>query len=406
MIIYVNGGMKMTNKTIWYLPLEDVKSRYTNQLCNSWIPDSILTFKKDDTDFKVIKGETEQKDIKVGQVLDATGRGIFSLSQVINFLKEIDKGNVKNNDVIYIQDFWTPGLEAIQYALDLYKLNDVKFYSMLHAQTVDEYDFTYPMRHWMRPIELGYDKLHSKGGIFVGSIIHKEQLREAGFTSPIHVVSLPIGLDEVTERMKPYEKNTENAIVFSSRMDIEKYPDFMMDVAEAFLQKYIDWKFYVTTSSKQLRGNSPEILERAKNLALKNNRFIIKENLTKDEYYEILCKCKIQLNTSLQDYVSWTLLEATTAGCDICYPNFRSFPEILPQDRMYKPWVIKSALKVIDDCINNPQTHYKIAEISNIGRLLEGYILNNGVDKEYNIWKDSEEVLELFKGAKNETLDR
>ncbi len=390
----------MIKNTIWYLPLEDVKSRYTNQLCNSWMPEAILQFKDKNTDFKVIKGETKQTDIKVGHVLDATGRGIFSLSQVINFLQEIDKGNVKNNDVIFIQDFWTPGLEAIQYALDLYKLDNIKFYSMLHAQTVDEYDFTYPMRNWMRPVELGYDKLHKNGGIFVGSTIHKIQLREAGFKSPIHVVSLPIGLSEVHNRMKKYIQNTENAVVFSSRMDTEKNPMFMMDVAEAFLKKHKDWKFYITTSAKQLRGNNLKILERAKKLSKTNKRFIIKENLTKDEYYEILCKCKIQLNTSLQDYVSWTLLEATTAGCDICYPNFRSFPEILPKSRMYETWSVTNALKVLDDCINSPHTHYVIAEMSNVGRLLEGYILNNGVTKEYNIWKNMGEILKLV--TKNE----
>jgi hypothetical protein len=39
--------------------------------------------------------------------------------------------------------------------------------------------------------ELGLDKRMT--GIFVGSTtVHKQQLREAGFNAPIHVVSLPI----------------------------------------------------------------------------------------------------------------------------------------------------------------------------------------------------------------------
>jgi len=228
--------------------------------------------------------------------------------------------------------------------------------------------------------------------MFVGSTIHKEQLRDAGFTSPIHVVSLPFGIDEVSYRMDKYKKNTENAIVFSSRMDTEKNPMFMMDLAEEFLDKYPDWKFYVTTSGKKLRSNNSEILERVNKLAATNNRFIIKENLSKDEYYEILCKSKIQLNTSLQDYVSWTLLEATTAGCDICYPNYRSFPEIVPADRMYKPWEVQSALEVIANCIKNPRTHKEIAKLSDLGRQLEGYILNNGIDREVNIWQNPKDV--------------
>lgn len=388
----------MANKTIWYLPLEDVKSRYTNQLCNFWIPDALQYFKKNDTQIKTIIGKTVISDIKVGHVLDATGRGIFSLTQMANFLEEINKGNVKEGDSVYIQDYWTPGLEAVQYAFDLYKLKDIKVYSMLHAQSVDEYDFTYSMRDWMRPVELAYDKIHMNGGIFVGSTIHKTQLRNAGFKAPIHVVSLPFGYAEVYNRMSQFPRNVENAVVFCSRMDTEKNPMFMMDLAEKFLEEHKDWKFYITTSGKTIRGNVQEVIDRAYNLAKKNNRFIILENLSKDQYYETLCKSKIQLNTSLQDYVSWTLLEAAVADCDICYPNFRSFPEILPKDRMYNTWSLDSAMKVLNNCIKNPRTHQNIAQLSNMGRLMEGYIINNGINKEVNIWINPKEFHKVLRG--------
>jgi glycosyltransferase involved in cell wall biosynthesis len=374
-------------QTIWYFPLESVKSRYTTQLCGSWIPDAIKKNKPKDYSFKVIEGHTKQTDIKVGQVLDATGRGIYSLTQVAHFLDEVDKGNVKDNDILYIQDYWTPGIEAIQYALDLYKIK-LKVYSMLHAQTVDKYDFTYPMREWMRPIEISYDRIHKYGGIFVGSTIHKKQLQQAGFKSPIHVVSLPISYEEVWNRVKDNSFNTLNAVVFSSRLDNEKNPFFMLKVAKAFLDKYEDWKFFVTTSSKQIRSNNPNVIKAVRKLAEENDRFIVLENLSKDDYYRVLSRCKIQLNTSLQDYVSWTLLEATICNCDICYPDYRSFPEIIPKDRRYKVWSVESALSVLDDCIKNPRTHKSIALKSDKGRLLEGKIICLGSKREVNIWSD------------------
>jgi len=385
--------------TIWYFPLEIVKARYTEQLCKSWIPNSIERSKKSDQQLKVIEGENVSHDIKVGAVLDATGRGHYSLSQCNNFLKEIEKGNVKTGDIIYVQDFWTPGLGAIQYALDLYDIKDIKMYSMLHAQSVDEYDFTYPMREWMRPMELGYDKMHKNGGIFVGSTIHKEQLRKAGFTSKIHVVSLPLGMEEIMKRIKNFPINTENAIVYSSRFDWEKNPEFMLQLAEEFLTKHHDWKFYVTTSGKKIRSNTPGVVDKMYALAKKTNRFIIKENISKDEYYFILCKAKIQLNTSLQDYVSWTLLEASCCGCDIVYPNFRSFPECVPDNRRYKPFMIDSAMDVIEDCIDNPRMHLDIPETSDLGRLVEGYIICNDTKKEVNVWnnKDKKEWKEVLK---------
>lgn len=381
-------------KTIWYLPLEIVKSRYTEQLCKYWIPQGIKKYINKNDRYKVIKGESINTEIKVGCVLDATGRGIFSLTQVSNFLKEIRKGNVKDNDILYIQDFWTPGLEAIQYALDLYKIK-LKVYSMCHAQSVDEYDFTYIMKDWIRYIEKGYDKLHKYGGIFVASSIHKEQLKKIGFKSNIHVVSLPFGKNEVEKRIKNYKKNNKNAIIFSSRLDKEKNPLFMLKIAKKFLKKYPNWKFYITTSGKELRSNMKGVISQIRNFAKLNDRFIIKERISKNNYYKLLCNCKIQLNTSFQDYVSWTVIEASICDCDLCYPNFRSFPEFILKDRMYKPWKINSVIQVLDNCIENPKQHKWIANISNYGRLKECEIICNGNKKEINIWKE----IKRFKNA-------
>jgi len=241
----------------------------------------------------------------------------------------------------------------------------------------------------MRPIELGYDKMFKTGGIFVGSSIHKEQLKDAGFEAPIHVVSLPFMYDEVDKRIQQYSKNTENAIVFSSRLDTEKNPFFMIDLAKDFLDLYQDWKFYITTSGKQIKSNEPKVIDTIRDMEkLYPNRFIVKEGITKDEYYQTLCNSKIQLNTSLQDYVSWTLLEAATCECDICYPDYRSFPECVPNDRRYKPWSKTDALRILKDCIDNSKTHQNIPIISNEGRLKAADIIVNGSKKEYDLWEN------------------
>ena len=166
-------------RNLFYFGLEPLKARYTYQLCKEWMP---KTFEKydDKLNFIDVEGEFDPDcEIKVGAVLDAIGRGKYSLSQCQNFLQMLYNDKVQDGDIIFLQDYWTPGVEAIWYALDLYGYKNVKVYTMLHAQSVDEYDFTYPMRDWMRPYELGLDKRLT--GIFVGSSIHKEQLRQAGF---------------------------------------------------------------------------------------------------------------------------------------------------------------------------------------------------------------------------------
>lgn len=385
-------------RKVFYFGLEPLKARYTYQLCKEWMPAAFDEY-KDKIQFVEIEGEYDPDgQIKVGAVLDAIGRGKYGLSQCQKFLDMISNDEVKDNDVIFLQDFWTSGLDAIWYALDLYGIK-VKVYAMLHAQSVDEYDFTYNMKEWMRHYELGLDKRLS--GIFVGSTIHKLQLREAGFKAPIQVLSLPINKEATLNKLPHWKEiQKKNVIVFSSRLDKEKNPLFMLEVAEKFLKENPYWEWHVTTSGKTFRSNLPGVIESMERLAETQPRFKLLSNLTKEEYYTELASCKIQINTSLQDYVSWTVIEATAFGADIVYPNFRSFPEFIDSDRLYKPFDVESCLKVIKHAIILPKTHYNIVDISDLGRRIEAYIVVNDIKDELCIWHERKLCEELLKNKK------
>ena len=56
---------------------------------------------------------------------------------MMKLIKKIDRiksfGNsmeplLKDGDIIFLQDFWTPGIEGIFYALDLYGYKNIKIY--------------------------------------------------------------------------------------------------------------------------------------------------------------------------------------------------------------------------------------------------------------------------------------
>jgi len=373
------------SRTLFYFPLESVKSRYTQQLCEIWMPNS---FKQFPWKVETIKGkELQEKDIKVGHVLDSVGRSVYSFSQIQNFLENfLEKGLVRENDILFFQDFWTPGIEAIYYALNLYGIK-VKTYSMLHAQSVDEYDFTYSMKSWMRDFELGIDKVHS--GIFVGSTIHRDQLRAAGFKAPIHVMSLPIDEEDVKPEGKIVKKKQ---VVFSSRMNTEKNPLFMIRVAEEFLKWQPSYTWVCTTSSSNFRSDDLRIINELYSLAKRQPRFILAKDLSKEEYYNILRESNIQFNCSLQDYVSWTLLEAANFNCNLVYPNFRSFPECMSRvgsHELYVPFVLKTAVKALDQMTNQGSAYnHSILEVSDMGRRFESYIMYEDIEKEFNVWTD------------------
>jgi len=381
-------------RKLFYFGLEPLKARYTYQLSKEWMPATFEPYQKaGKLTFVDVPGEFDpDQQIKVGAVLDAVGRGKFAMSQCSNFLDMLNIDQVKDGDVLFLQDYWHPGIESILYALDLYDI-DVKIYAMLHAQSVDEYDFTWPMRNWMRGFELGLDR--RMAGIFVGSTVHKEQLRAAGFEAPIHVVSLPLHRKLTQAKLPdfvPGKSRKKNVVVYSSRLDKEKNPFFMMKVAELFLQENKEWEWHVTTSGKSFRSMLPGAIDALESLAARQPRFKLLSNLTKQEYYTELAEAKIQFNSSLQDYVSWTVLESTTFGCDLVFPDFRSFPEFVPQDKMYKPFNVKSAIAVLNQ-VKSMSTHgiyYNYPLLADLGRRMEAYIIANDMEQEINVWHESE----------------
>ena len=386
----------MTNKdirTVWYFGLEPLKARYTYQLSKEWMPATFAPYEDaGKLKFVDVPGEFDpDQQIKVGAVLDAVGRGKFAMSQCSNFLDMLNIDQVKDGDVLFLQDYWHPGIESILYALDLYGIN-VKIYAMLHAQSVDEYDFTWPMRSWMRGFELGLDKRMT--GIFVGSTVHRDQLRAAGFEAPIHVVSLPLHKQLTEAKLPGYQKNEwtkKPVVVYSSRLDKEKNPFFMMQVAEEFLNQNENWEWHVTTSGKSFKSMLPGVIEAMNELANRQPRFKLLSNLTKEQYYTELADAKIQFNSSLQDYVSWTVLESTTFGCDVIFPDFRSFPEFIPADKLYKPFNLQSALYVLNQNRTSNRTgiYYNYPDLADLGRRMEAYIIANDVTQEINVWHES-----------------
>jgi hypothetical protein len=391
-------------RNVFYFGLEPLKARYTYQLCEEWMPKTFEVY-KDRLNFIPIPGDFDpDQEIKVGAVLDAIGRGRYSLTQCQNFLKMIYDSTVKDGDIILLQDYWTPGLDAIWYALDLYNIK-VKVYGMLHAQSVDEYDFTYPMAYWMRHYELGLDQRMT--GIFVGSTVHKDQLRAAGFKAPIHVMSLPIHKQATLDVLPGWETlPKKNVIVFSSRFDKEKNPYFMMAIAEKFLNANPDYEWHVTSSGKEIRSMIPGVVDDMYALAKRQPRFKILKGLTKQEYYTELATCKVQFNTSLQDYVSWTVIESTAFGADVVFPDFRSFPECIPSDRLYKPFDVQDAFDVLQKTLGSLRTHDEISSRSDLGRQVEGYIIANDFDKEICIWHEAEYCKALIDAeVKNNQLE-
>jgi hypothetical protein len=88
----------------------------------------------------------------------------------------------------------------------------------------------------------------------------------------------------------------------------------------------------------------------------------------------------VLFNCALQDWVSNTVSEADTLGCNILYPAYRSFPETFANDhtRLYVPWSLKDAVKKLEKLLylESPKigkiSDYTNLTIDRICDILEG----------------------------------
>jgi glycosyltransferase involved in cell wall biosynthesis len=380
---------------LYYVPVEALNARYTGQLGGKWFPAAFkdVAHGTDWTLHRVAAPEVSA-EIRHGQVLDGTNRGLVSLSQMTTLLQRLDR--VDRSDVIYLQDYWTPGVEALLYALHQRGTGLPRIYARNFAQSVDEYDFTWPMRAWMRPMEVGLS--HALAGVFVASEVHRQQLRAAGYACPVHVTGLPIDIREVTRRMPPPDGRPGERVIYTSRLNAEKNPFFMLEVAEHFLDTYSDWTWLVTSSAAQFTTEVPGLLHAIDDLQVRTGgRFSAQAGLSKDEYYAALAGSAIQFNCALQDYVSFTLLEATLAGCDICYPDFRSFAECVPASRRYQAFDVDAAVQVLARAAAQHEAHPRPARVCHDGLRAEiGVMLCDYRGPELNVWHHPQSVLRAY----------
>ena len=103
-------------RRLYYMGLEPYKARYTLQL-QDW---NERVFQQRGIDYVLVPGDTLTTDqaIVTGQVLDAHGRSYFGMSQIMNLVKLMKEGEVTNEDVIYFEDMFQPGIESLPYIMD------------------------------------------------------------------------------------------------------------------------------------------------------------------------------------------------------------------------------------------------------------------------------------------------
>lgn len=338
-----------------HLSLEKYPTRYTWQL-SQWYETAMKTH---NIDYRVVSGSNlgNNNALVTGSVLDAHSRTFYSLTQMAELVKMMQAGEITSNDVILAEDMYTSGLDALPYIMcQIPAEYRPKIFVRCWAQSFDPDDFIYRtgMFDWMRKYEEMLDQFIS--GIFVANEELAAYIRVSGIKAPVYVVGLPFDSNEVRSRVtaiKPLHER-KRRIVFASRWDDEKQPDFFMDIVEQISQTY-NYEFALLTGHKELKSSNPKYVERALALSEKLPEFKVYTGLQKEEYYNIVADSMILLNTALQDWVAFTNLEADALGTMTLSPAYRGMPETFNnnQTHLYIPWSVDSAVTKIVDTMNS-----------------------------------------------------
>lgn len=330
---------------IVYIPLEPYKSRYTEYTsCVDGVyetafrdegikfisirPSGIVT---NDASVYVPPGQRveEAYDLRRGRVVDYLRRSEYSFAQMSQLLGMLSAGVLDPaNDVIYFDDFWTPGFEMLPYSQSIQfgpSIDDhVPTYSFCFAQSTDPNDFTAPMTWWMRSMEKGWASAQ-KAVMCASREMVTQWLVGALPSNKLRWCGLPYDGRRVLAMagLSILDVNTERhtRVVYSSRFDAEKNPWFLFKLAEAMpsvefvVCSGLTWERFQETSSVPLESIPSNV--------------VIKCELSKQQYFNVLRTAKVQFNCADQDFVSFTLLDATLNGCAPLYPNVLTFPDAL-----------------------------------------------------------------------------
>ena len=336
--------------------LEPYEGRYTLQLTD-W---SERAYKKRGIDYVIVPGTTidDSKSIVTGQVLDAHGRSYFAMSQMMNLVQMMKAGEITSNDIIFFEDMFQPGIEALPYILqqspDNYR---PQIYLRCLAQSIDPDDFVHVwgMSKWMSLYEEMCNEIPNVT-ILASNEEMVANMRIANWKAPIYNISgLSFGKEEVQSRVeqKPFVERKQR-VVFGARWDQEKQPQFFMDLAQAYNQKHPETQFAICAGGP-LRSNNQFYVDEARHLE-KEGILTINENLQKNEYYNILADSRVLFNCALQDWTSNTISEADALGANVLFPAYRSFPEVMANDhtRMYAPWSQQDAIQKLELLLSKP----------------------------------------------------
>lgn len=302
--------VKKNTNTLFWLPLEKLDKRYTEQT-RKWYSKE---FKKHFNKVVMIEGEELTSTIESGSFLDAYGTNYYKFIQLANVAKLFKEGKIKNGDIFFIDDLWMPGIEGIRYMEKMGKDLNIKIYGVMHAGSwipSDDVATKLSTNSWCKTYEKSIFDLVD--GVFVGSNFHKQTIItyfNNTFNNKIHTTGLPFYSSDIQRITKK-----EDIILFPHRIHPEKHPELFEKLKKTLEENHPTWQFIRTMDL----------------------------DLTKEKYLDLVARSKVVVSFSDQENFGFSILEAASLGCNLVLPNKVVYPEFYSTSCIYESF---------SDCVN------------------------------------------------------
>lgn len=314
-------------KSIWYLPIEPLQQRYTEQMFR-WVTTALDRI---GTPYVVVNGGKPYDKIKHGQWLDTTRTTSWKLRQILELTAAIESGEVRKGDLVLLGDVWMPGIEAIRFQSDLLGL-DLKIGGWHYAGCFDHFDFLARSLGAWGP---KYEAALIEGvldSICFGSPYHR-QFVERHCRLPRHASTEGLAWDHYEVAAFRQKAKPKNIVAYTHRWSKEKRPNEFLRIAKAKVGGKRS-KFVISTSG--------EVTDDMKEEAAWAGCEIVKHK-SKSDYYKWLSTVSVMWSGADQETFGYSFMEAVALGVRVaapiraCYPDHLTRQGLAVNEWLYGP---------------------------------------------------------------------
>lgn len=293
-----------------YLPLEHIPNRYTTHLDRDIL--EYLNRKGIKYLYLEPKVPEEGKRTSGGNFLNADATVYRQMHQMAQLCEMICKGEIPDNETLFVTDIWNFGVLAVPY-INFFCKKNLKVRGILHAGSFTDTDFVRQMERVYKGFEESLFDICDQ--IFVGSNFIKNDVIQKRYVNPEKLIVTGLPLDY--KNLENYVSSSEgkvDRIVFNGRNVDEKQP-YLFELLKKKRPQYQ----YVNTQA---------------------------ENLSKDDYYKVLAESKCVVSFALQENFGYGIQEAVYLGCTPVLPNRLAYVEQF--DRKYLYNCFDEAVELVD----------------------------------------------------------